>query len=527
MSTKYSIMIVEDESIEREATTLVVNLAHQNVEVVCTAENGIQALQMFNTHKPDIVIMDINLPGISGLEVIRNMQEKQLQTQYIILSAYNTFSYAQKALKMGVHEYLLKPCNMQEMKGALDSVISSIETNKSTFEHNKIFKSKIEAIRPVLESECIFSIVSMRDNTPIDKIFDFMDINAHNGFVFAIKTETSQRRVLSSVKINMETLGITCIGEIVNGLCIFIALSENVILSTQIETFMDFIASLFEHENIRCVIGAGLSSAFGDALRRSYEQAVKALSYADTNNQRYIVYSEKTENINRIDFNIKDIVHKICTQIELQDKQAIERELKKAFSHIMLQDITKEKQDALIYRIYVQIVSMLSYDIESDEFEEFELKDIQNCEDLSVACDKMYIQLCLLLDNNSNSVHYQNVNKISVDAVNYIMVNYKKDINLNQTAKIFNITPFYLSKLIKKHTGKTFTDYLTYFRVAKAKTMILRQDLSIKEVTYAVGFNSQSYFSKVFKKYTGFTPGDYRNHYLKGNLKQDNIITED
>lgn len=67
-----------------------------------------------------------------------------------------------------------------------------------------------------------------------------------------------------------------------------------------------------------------------------------------------------------------------------------------------------------------------------------------------------------------------------------------------------------MSKLVKRHTGKTFTEYLTYYRISKAKSMILEGTLSIKEITYAVGFNSQNYFAKVFKKYTGFTPSEFR-----------------
>ena len=100
---------------------------------------------------------------------------------------------------------------------------------------------------------------------------------------------------------------------------------------------------------------------------------------------------------------------------------------------------------------------------------------------------------------------------LAAQAVEYIIEHYNENINLNQIADHFGITPFYLSRLVKKHTGKTFTDYLTYYRILKAKEMIRQGELSIKEITYAAGFNSQNYFSKIFKKYTGDTPSEYRN----------------
>ena len=187
--TKYRVMVVEDERIEREATVLALQMADLELEVVGSAENGTEALRLFRETLPDVVIMDVDLPGISGLEVIQEMQKLSADAQYIILSAYNIFSYAQKALKMGVHEYLLKPCRTEELVAAVASAVSTLEAVRDYGKNSQIYQEKLDSIRPVLESECIFAIASMRDDMPLRRMFDFLGVKAKSGFVFAVKPE--------------------------------------------------------------------------------------------------------------------------------------------------------------------------------------------------------------------------------------------------------------------------------------------------------------------------------------------------
>lgn len=508
---KYRVMVVEDETIEREANILTVSLARQDVEVVCSAANGAEALKQYRNFKPDIVLMDVDLPGTSGLEAIAEMQRVSPHSQYIILSAYNTFSYAQRALKMGVHEYLLKPCKTQELAGALTSAIEAIQAEQSSASSNHVFREKLDIIRPVLESECIFSIASMRESIPLRKMFDFMELKAQSGFVFVIRPENGQRRVISNVKADMETMGITCIGDILNGLCVFVALSERDFTMEQIEELMRFLSSLLRHSAVPCRTGAGQSSGFSDGLRQSYEQALKALTYADTQAKPFMLYREEIAQLKAPAFDVQMAVKRICAQMALRDIDGVNREVKDCFAQMMLLKQPRETLDFMIYRLYVQVLSAWSAEADEAAFDAFALGEIQACANLCVACDKMAAQLRLLLrQGRLNQSAQQLAGGTAAAAVNYLCQHYGEDINLNQIADYFGVTPFYLSKLIKKHTGKTFTDYLTLYRISKAKQLIAEGALSIKEITYAVGFNSQNYFAKIFKKHTGFTPSEFR-----------------
>ena len=111
------------------------------------------------------------------------------------------------------------------------------------------------------------------------------------------------------------------------------------------------------------------------------------------------------------------------------------------------------------------------------------------------------------INDGKNAV---NVSSISVMAVDYIQRNFTEAISLDNLAEKLGISPFYLSKIIKRSTGRNFTDLISELRIEKAREL-LKTDLSIKEVTYKSGFNSQNYFSKIFRKYVGVTPTEYKS----------------
>ncbi|MEG2678176.1 MAG: response regulator, partial [Oscillospiraceae bacterium] len=227
MSKQYNILVVEDEEIERNALVMMIQYNCRDIGEIRTAENGIMAIETLRTFLPDIVFMDINLPGINGLEAIKLMSGINSALRFVIISAHSQFAYAQEALRLGVYDFLVKPIKHEEINRVLTEIIDQTEKSRSKRESEKIQQEKMELIRPVLESDCVFSIASMRSNTPISVIFDFMQIRVNSGFVFIIRSSGHGNAVLNEVKLQLKNVGMTCIGEIINELSVFVALSEN------------------------------------------------------------------------------------------------------------------------------------------------------------------------------------------------------------------------------------------------------------------------------------------------------------
>ena len=162
METTSTVLIVEDEEIEREALKMMITFSGQKIKKVLGCANGIEALEICQKEHQDLIFMDINLPGISGIETIRQIKEKYDDITFVIVSAYNQFIYAQEGLKLGVYEYLVKPVKNDEIV----RILKEVQEIKQKKDRQKLYErdEKIKAIWSVLERDCVMAITSMRQD---------------------------------------------------------------------------------------------------------------------------------------------------------------------------------------------------------------------------------------------------------------------------------------------------------------------------------------------------------------------------
>lgn len=206
MSSKYRILIVEDEEIECSALAVMLKYNRQDIQEIRTAANGIEALEIYRTFAPDIVLMDINLPGVNGLNVIRQMQMLKQNAYFVIVSAHSQFSYAQEAMRLDVTDFLVKPIRLEDINRVMNELVQQISHKRTQNETALRQQEKIEAIRPILERDCVLSVASMRSNTPIATIFDFMQIPVTFGFVFTVREKGMGAALLREIKSGMGQL---------------------------------------------------------------------------------------------------------------------------------------------------------------------------------------------------------------------------------------------------------------------------------------------------------------------------------
>lgn len=234
MNRKLRILIVEDEEIERKVLEMMLKYNRQDIEELRFAENGIEALSIFQEKIPDIVLMDINLPGINGLETIRQMQLIHSGVRFVILSAYNLFSYAQEAIRLNVFDFLIKPIQLEEIQKIISRLSMEIQQQEESLKTYTKQTEKLKTIRPLLESDCIYSIASMHSNTSITTIFDFLQMPISSGYVFIAKGEGSTIHFIQEIKRRMRYMTMECLGDMINELCVFVALSDTVLRKNQI-----------------------------------------------------------------------------------------------------------------------------------------------------------------------------------------------------------------------------------------------------------------------------------------------------
>ena len=502
MNKQYRVMVVEDEQIERDALAMMLRYKCAQVGEIATAENGIAALETLKRFQPDIALVDISLPGINGLETIQQMRSIVPNLQFVITSAHNQFAYAQEALRLGVYDFLVKPIASEDMIRVIGKVIEQIEQSQSRREHIQL--EKITSIRPLLETDAVFSIASMRSDSPIDTLFDFLQIKVVSVFVFLVDPNGHGSALLKAIKHQVGSVGLKCLGEIINELCVFVALNDSRISQKQIREIIQYVSTALIKRDMTCRIGVGEAARCADDLRISYEQAIQAVRYAMLYRESLVFYTdiqnESTEE------NPAVVSTRIIKAIRTGDSIGLQEEVSSFLSALRLDDGKEESQRDRIRWLYEQVyIGLPELQLETDS--DMSITVPENIGS-NISIDSLLTRFMEMLETLRKQDPRQN-SPVVFEAVEIVNQRFMENLTLESIAEELHFSMFYLSKLFKRQMGVSFTEYLTQYRIEKAKRFLNGGDYTIKEAAYASGFNSQGYFSKVFRKYTGVSPSDY------------------
>ena len=506
MNRKLRILIVEDEEIERKVLEMMLKYNRQDIEELLFAENGIEALSLFQDKIPDIVLMDINLPGINGLETIRQMQLMHTGVRFVILSAYNLFSYAQEAIRLNVFDFLIKPIQLEEIQKIISRLSREIQQQEESLKTYTKQTEKLKTIRPLLESDCIYSIASMHSNTSITTIFDFLQMPISSGYVFIAKGEGGTIHFIQEIKRRMRYMTMECLGDIISDLCVFVALSDTILRRNQIREMLWHIIETMGNKSSSIHIGVGSISEPNDDLKLSYNQALSAVQYAEQQNQRLLFYDEVTESLESPkEYDIRLAAASVANWVLTGDTVRIAKQVDEMFSSMQM-SLKHREIVSKAYWFYALVCSKLSNLDTQAVF--LEPNRILEYNDIPALKELLLSNLTSLADIRINQSNPKS-SQIAEAAISLVQARYMENITLESVARELNFSPYYLSRIFKKSTEYTFSEFLTNFRIEKAKEFLTKGNMSIKEIAFAVGFNSQGYFAKIFKKYTRNSPKEY------------------
>ena len=505
-----SLMIVEDEPIERAALKLMIQANCPQISRIEEAENGLMALELYRKAIPDIVLVDINMPGINGLETIREMKNLSSRSRYIILSSYNQFEYAQRALMLGVEQFILKPAKISELKKAIEDVIQKISAEQETEQEKSALLTSVEAIRPIVELDCIYGLISGKPGEELRKLISFLGFDADSGFCFVCTYERNPKYLLRKVKSALQEVGLNCIGELFHGELVFFILGKNEIEMRKTAEVGHFVRMLLDelgrHE---CRVGIGTIYQLGSGFRESYREALLAVELCGEDS--WLVYKTDGREMNDSKAGPDEIIKKIINGIKAGEEDEVISCTGEILRAATINTYSFKQLKENIYQFMILCMKEINrhyINLESAAYTRISMDEVAGLRDHMAVETYIRLHLKAVLDE-VGELNKEKSSQIVKRALNYIGINYKNNIMLEHVAKELDISPFYLSRMLKKCTGKNFTDLLSEKRVEEAKKL-LRGNQSVKEITYEVGFNSQNYFSKIFKKYENCTPTEYR-----------------
>lgn len=524
----YSVIIVDDEALSRYALHVMLSKNLPDLNVVQECEDGASAVQAALTYKPDIVIIDIKMPGMNGLTASKSILEHLPGTTILILTAYDSFEYAREALTIGVRGYLLKPLIEKEVTETLLEITGNLSRSREIKNKDVEEKEIVSLAIPVIKKNLVASYINgTAAPALLDQYISLLPGLTGSGFFMlfplAPSSDNTQqllsqppadtyKQIIESVSQMMNFHKNVLIGDVsFHILPLFFHISSSD--SSWHETACMLARKIITLLNQRFKLKSG--AAFGGVyhacplFKSSYQEALGMLpTLLPGTITEYTAHSDSTAAV-------------YPYAMEEQFVGALRsRDIEKArgYAQPLLNEIFAPRNSLQISKEYaIQLLSALKSLLHQLGFRQtsFDLYPFL-CQIQSSVSEhqlKEYVDYALnafleFLQSESLDKNYALIKKI-----NYYMEHEPiQMVSLEGLSSYLNLTPQYVSKVFKEEYHLNFTDYITQKKISLAKPLLEKGTLSIQDVSIQAGYSDQNYFCRIFKKITGLTPKEYQKY---------------
>lgn len=516
----YRVLIVDDEPGIAEGISFLIDRLMPECQVVDTAFDGIQGVEKALSLKPHIILTDIRMPEVDGLEMIRRLKDAALNTKFIILSGYAEFEYAKTAITLGVKEYITKPVEEEELRLALTNACNLVDEEQKKQEQELELENTIMeyALKDILESS---------ESTPENiknRLQNLGVPGAYKWYACAILEINEKRPIdikenfLNGIK-SLSKRYLNFFGE-----KIVIPYSDDSAVlimahESEYQRLTDGMGKLRAElsKTLEATVSIGMGRMYHKAeeIRQSFEEAQCALNYkiikgldcvilydqiCDIDLKPNLVSAEDIKRFescidNMDDKGYKLVIEEIFRKIE-KEKDVSLKDLQLLSLNLILSGIRK------MSFMQIQLNEYLGKNIFSLE----SISKFQTTTQLKNWIFNMLKSMNELMLKNS----IPEKRDIVEEAKKYMNKNFNKNVSLNEISERFFINPYYFSQLFKKKTGETYQNYLIRLRVDRAKKLLEETDLKIYEICEMVGYTDINHFNKIFERIIGIKPSEYK-----------------
>ena len=535
---RFKLLVADDEQWIHEKLRSMIDGAGLGIEVLRPAEDGEEALRIIKSDRPDILISDINMPFMSGNELIRKAKEYDPRLQVIVLSGYDDFAFVREALVCGALDYLIKPISRHGLLDVLDLAISKIgETNREQEEQTLIRRKLLEATSLLRDGEFSMVLNGIESAAAAPGMLTQLNLRFSMFTLVLIKIQDlpriAQCRGVPVSRLSMEVKNALSRGKHTNAMLLFnniYARSEFLLIvepaSLDIEALgRDLRPFLEKRFGTRVRIAYSRPYLSLDKMKDAYAEARLALSVRPLNEADAVAGAERTATT--------EIHRRISPEQEKQLLFALQSGNKEMVREVIFDRIglrNAEKSWLLIeIRQCVEYVANVVFHyvetepgailaVETYDYLLGTALDREDVTEVRAVIDQILDEI--FVDGTGHGAGESM--KGTVDSVrHYIEENYFSDISLSSLSERFNVDRSYLCRSFKKMTGTNLMLAIAQKRIGKAREYIRESlsssektvsgDLSLAEISDLVGYEEYTYFSRVFRKLTGESPSDYRD----------------
>ena len=532
---KYTVLLVDDEEVVIEAIMKKLNWEDLGFSVVGYANNGVKALEMVEEYQPDVVMTDINMPYMSGMELAQHIKTGYPTTKLLILTGFDDFEYAKEAVHLEVEEYILKPINSIELTKVFGKLKEKLDQEISEKRSAEVLQKYYFESLPFLQADLYSSIVEGKVNEEdLQKYSVQYQVSMPGPFYCCIVIYTSVSHLPEGMSAMLLTTSVQKQAKEYyegkwNAKCF--SYHENIVLIAQLENENDITELTDDCDKFckyaRRMIGAKVTVGIGHVCNNisgvalSYSSAREAISYI-------VIYGAgKAINIKEIapqeadvssvsnDAEMADIFKMIRLGTEERVIEAIDGYLK----HISGKAKSIQQHSIDVMEIVEGLYKFSkNNDIAVDEFQ----GDICGLYTklLSYEKDSMrqwMINICLSFRETVITARRQSTKSFVSRAQEYVADNYtNEDLSLDMVCDALGVSNSYFSPVFNREMGKSFIGYLTDYRMSQAAKLLISTNEKSYSIAEKVGYADANYFSYVFKRRFGVSPSKYRTEHIEG-----------
>lgn len=526
----YRVLLADDEGIVRDSLKMIIEKNFPEECEIEMARTGRDVIEVAEVFRPDIVFMDIQMPGINGIDAIREIKKSSQNAEFIVLSAYDKFDYAKEAVALGVLDYLTKPFDKKVICDVLRRAVGRIDLRRKKRSQDLFIREKMESVTPIIENGFIYATM-FNEYAPedVENYKNLLELHTDYGCMLAfvmgddqqgrqmtnavgasVRMQQKYQKFRELVKAQWDCV----VGAVIsNKVPVFLPTDRQQVSYEERIDMIDVCRALArqlkKETDITFRIGIGSVHKLTDSMD-SYEEALKALD----NSTGSVAHADDLPIQCRYDDEYRlDLENELFDRLQNGTVEECGRAAARYFDWMTEVYGGKDASIRLKTLEFVLFAEHEAY-LEGGMTYHFEdradyMEKVMHAPDVR-ELRSWFIGKFRECTANMQTKKDEHENSLVRRAQEYIQDNYQKDLSLDELSKELDISPYYFSKLFKEETGSNFVEYVTKLRMTRAKGLLRDEQRSMKEICAEVGYSDPNYFSRLFKKNFGVTPTEYR-----------------
>lgn len=533
----YRILIVDDEENIARGLAFLIQRKMTDCDVQKLAFDGEEGYRIARREKPDIILSDIRMPGMDGLEMIRELKREGCESRFIILSGYEDFEYARSALRLGVEDYITKPVEEERLYAVIQKVCDSIagewQRRQQVANMEDRLKDYSVSVKEFLLQKLLQAPIDGQDSLlqELETLGFPCNCRQYECIVLECYDQKLSDRLYEEMKEQIkQQLSFCCSIDIIpdiNHQAVIIAAQDRETKEQELTTAVRKIRCSLEYR-LNNPVSAGIGKIYRSAgsIHQSFEEARCAINYKVIKGDSCVINYEDIRHIEALPAGTSSVLildsemKELESAIDRIDNIGCREAVEKIFIRIGKEkNVSPEKLQLMSLNLILSGIRKVPFiQLQLNEYLGRNILSLESVEKFRTMEQLKNWIINVLCSMNELMLTRGEVGKGDVveEVKKYLNKNYYKDTSLTYISENFHINLCYFSQLFKKKTGMTYQTYLMNLRIDRGKKLLMETDMKVYEIAEMVGYVDNNHFSRVFERIVGCKPSEYRSRNKAG-----------